>query len=274
MKKINLYLAFFVVFVFISGCAQTGGDNKQPSNPALDRILRNGELVVGTSGSMPPLNMKAKDGSVMGYEADLAKYIAAGMGVKLRIETMGFSELLPALEAGKVDMVMSGMTITPKRNLKVAFVGPYLASGKCILTKVETLAKADEVEDIDAGDRRLAVLKGSTSQGFVEAAVKKATVIPVNSYAEGVMMVRDNNAEAMIADYSLCAVSLLQYPDAGFLSVFTLLTYEPLGIAVPADDPLMVNWLSNFLNGLDGAGRLDELKIRWFENAAWLKRMK
>ena len=274
MKKTSLFLVFLAAFVFMIGCAQTGGGNKQPSNPALDRILRNGELVVGTAGSMPPLNMKAKDGSVIGYEADLAKYIAAGMGVKLRMETMGFSELLPALEAGKVDMVISGMTITPKRNLKVAFVGPYLASGKCILTKVETLAKADEIDDVDAGDRRLAVLKGSTSQGFVEAAVDRATVIPVNTYDEGVMMVRDNNADAMIADYSLCAVSLLQYPDAGFLSVFTLLTYEPLGIALPADDPLMVNWLSNFLNGLDGAGRLDELKVNWFENASWLKRMK
>ena len=44
--------------------------------------------------------------------------------------------------------------------------------------------------------------------------------------------------------------------------------------ALPANDPLMVNWLSNFLNGLDGAGRLDELKVNWFENASWLKRMK
>jgi polar amino acid transport system substrate-binding protein len=274
MKKTNLFLIFIAAFVFLSGCTQMGAGEKKPSNPALDRILRNGELVVGTSGTMPPLNMEAKDGSVIGYEADLAKYIAAGMGVKLRMETMGFSELLPALEAGRVDMVLSGMTITPKRNLKVAFVGPYLASGKCILTKVETLAKADEVDDIDASNRRMAVLKGSTSQGFVEAAVDKATVIPVNTYDEGVRMVRDNKADAMIADYSLCAVSLLRYPDAGFLSVFTLLTYEPLGIALPADNPLMVNWLANFLNGLDGAGRLDELKITWFENASWMNKMK
>ena len=53
------------------------------------------------------------------------------------ILALGFGVLLPALQAGKVDMVLSGMTITPDRNLKVAFVGPYFISGKAILTKIK-----------------------------------------------------------------------------------------------------------------------------------------
>ena len=98
------------------------------SIPTLDHIQKKGELVVGTSGDMPPLNMTTKDGEIIGLEADIAKLIADGMGVKLRFEKMPFSKLLEALESGKVDIILSEMTITSKRNLKVAFVGPYFIS--------------------------------------------------------------------------------------------------------------------------------------------------
>ena len=72
----------------------------------LDRIAQSGQLVVGTAGSMPPLNMTTKDGKVIGLEPDIANEIAVAMGVKATFKTMPFSELLPALEAGKVDIVL------------------------------------------------------------------------------------------------------------------------------------------------------------------------
>ena len=78
---------------------------------------------MGTTGKQPPLNRTDKDGKVVGLEVDLARLIDGAMGVKTRFWTMPFAELLPALEAGKVDMVISGMTITPLRNSKAAFAG-------------------------------------------------------------------------------------------------------------------------------------------------------
>jgi polar amino acid transport system substrate-binding protein len=245
-----------------------------PANPTLQHILKNGELVVGMAANMPPLNMKNKAGKVIGYEADLSKYIADAMGVDLRIETVRFNELLAALESGEVDMVLSGMTITPQRNLKVAFVGPYVTSGKCILTKVESLAEAEDGSKIKAKDKTFAVLRGSTSQDFVENEIKGAKIALTDNYEEAVDLVLKNKADAMIADYALCSVSVLRYPDSGLMSVFTLLTYEPLGIAIPANDPLMVNWLENLLNTLDGNGKLEALRTHWFENASWLEEMK
>src|SRR5262245_12412781 len=96
-----------------------------PSSPVLGRIASTGELVVGRAASMPPLNMTTKNGQVVGFEIDLAQAMAQAMNVKLRVAPIPFAELMPALEAGQVDMVLSGMTITPGRNMKVAFVGPY-----------------------------------------------------------------------------------------------------------------------------------------------------
>ena len=111
-------------------------------SPVLSRIVESNVLRVGTSGAQPPFSVKSKDGSLIGYEVDLAKLLANAMGVELKLVEMPFAELLLALEKGEVDVVMSGMTMTPARNLKAAFVGPYIISGKSILTKDKTIAQA------------------------------------------------------------------------------------------------------------------------------------
>ena len=98
----------------------------------LDGILKRGELVVGISGDQIPFNATTKDCEIVGLDADIARGIAKGMNVKIRFSRMPFAELLPALQSGKVDMIVSGMTMTPERNTKVAFIGPYYVSGKGI----------------------------------------------------------------------------------------------------------------------------------------------
>jgi polar amino acid transport system substrate-binding protein len=145
MKKTGIVIVLMLVVAVFMGCAHSNWNvAKTSSAPVLDRIQQRGEIIVGTAGSMPPLNMTTKEGDVIGLEADMAQAIAGAMGVKLRLETMPFAELLPSLEEGRVDMIMSGMTINSKRNLKVAFVGPYMISGKAILTKEKTIASVDD----------------------------------------------------------------------------------------------------------------------------------
>jgi polar amino acid transport system substrate-binding protein len=195
------------------------------------------------------------------------------MGVKAELKTMPFAELLPALEAGKIDMIISNMTITPGRNLKVAFVGPYFISGKAFMTKKKTIAMADEAQDIDAKNTKLVALKGSTSQAFVEAALPEAQLFKAEDYDEAVKMVLEDKVHAMVADYPIAVVSVFRYPEQGLLSVVTTLTYEPIGVAVPAGDPLLVNWVENYLDIADSTGLLDELKRKWLLSADWLNRL-
>lgn len=274
MKFIKVLAVSILVLFLFTACAEWQTMSTPPSSsPVIDRILDRGELVVGTMGKMPPLNMTTKTGDLIGLEVDMVKSMAAAMDVKYRFETMDFSKLLPALEAGKVDMVLSGMTITPDRNLKVAFVGPYFISGKAILTKIKTIAQADEAADINTANTKLVALKGSTSQAFVEAFIPKATLWTAADYDEAVSMVLKDEVHAMIADYPICVVSVFRYPKAGLLSVVTPLTYEPLGVAVPAGDPLLVNWLENFLAATADSGRLEALKEKWFSSGAWLNQL-
>jgi len=196
------------------------------------------------------------------------------MKVEVKFVTKPFAELLPALQAGEVDMILSGMTITPERNLKVAFVGPYFLSGKAFLTKLKTIANAKEAKDANNPNTRIVALKGSTSQAFAEQYLDKTTLFTTATYDDAVDMVLQDKVHAMIADYPICVVSVFRYPEAGLLSVVTSLTYEPLGIALPASDPLLVNWTQNTLNSLKGSGILDELKLKWFAEGSWLNDLK
>ncbi|PWG68031.1 ABC transporter substrate-binding protein, partial [Enterococcus hirae] len=76
-----------------------------------------------------------------------------------------------------------------ERNMKFAFVGPYFISGKSILTKSETLAKADEAVDLDQADLTLVALAGSTSQAFVEIVLPKAKLVTTPDYDTAVKKV-------------------------------------------------------------------------------------
>ena len=275
MKFAKILLVSVLAFTFFAGCAQLQqGSSGTSVSPVLDRIQQRGELIVGTMGNMPPLNMTSKDGEIFGLEPDLAAKLAGAMNVKVRFVTKPFHELLPALQRGEVDMVMSGMTITPERNLKVAFVGPYFISGKAFLTKVKTIAYADEAKDVNNPNTKIVALKGSTSQAFAEQFLDKTTLYTTDTYDEAVDMVLQDKVHAMIADYPICVVSVFRYPDAGLLSVVTQLTYEPIGIAMPPNDPLLVNWTQNTLNNIEGSGQLDELKLKWFAEGDWLNKLK
>jgi len=185
------------------------------AGPALDTILKKGELTVGLTGNQPPLNAKNKAGKVIGMDVALAELIAMNMGVKLKLVTMPFADLLPALQAGKVDMVISGMTITPDRNLKVAFVGPYYTSGKGVITKTAQVAALQDAKGLNQPKFRVAALKNSTSQKMVEKAAPKAKLITTASYDEALKMLLNDEVDVIVADFPYCALTAFRNSDKG-----------------------------------------------------------
>lgn len=236
----------------------------------LDGIVERGEIRVGMTGSQPPLNVTSKSGELIGYEVDLVEILADSMGVKAKLVILPFPELLPALKKGDVDMVVSGVTITPERNTKVAFVGPYLLTGKSILTKSETLAAAAEVTDIDMESVTLTALAGSTSQEFAEVVIPNAKLQTTDNYDQAIKLVMDGQADAMIADIEICQLTVLRYPESGLATLTDPLTIEPVGIALPPGDPLLINLVENYLSALDMVGLLEELRDAWYTDGSWL----
>ena len=265
MKRAKIiFMITGIIFLFV-GNALAG--------PVIDRILEKKELVVGISGNQPPFSATSKEGEIIGLDAELAQLIADAMGVKIKFEVMPFSELLSSLEAGKVDMVLSGITITPKRNLKVAFVGPYFISGKSIVTTKEKALSIESTDDINTSYTTLAALKGSTSQNFVQNIIPKAKLVTTKNYDEALNLVLQGKADALVADYPFCVVSAFRYREKKLIAVDEPFTYEPLGIAIPANDPLLINWVDNFLLTLEGSGALEMLTEKWFKDSSWLKKL-
>ena len=265
MKKLSVILLVITVLTISALDTATAGK-------VMDRILKRGELIVGITGTQPPLNATTKDGKIIGFDADIAKLIAANMGVEAKFETMPFAKLLPALKDGKVDMILSSMTMTLERNLKVAFVGPYYVSGKGILTKGQTIALLQDPEGLNRPQFKIAALQNSTSKIFVEKSVPKAELVTTASYNEAVDMLLKDKIDAMIADYPFCAFTAFRNKENGLVAGQSKLTFEPLGIAVK-EDALLINWLQNFMIMLEGSGQLKMLNKRWFQDASWIKKL-
>jgi polar amino acid transport system substrate-binding protein len=262
------FVLFAITLLALAGGAvdAVAADNA----PVLSRIVDSGTLRVGMSGTQPPFSVISKSGSLIGYEVDLANLLAEAMGVKVEFVQKPFGELLPALEKGEIDAIMSGMTMTPKRNLKAAFVGPYIVSGKSILTTSSALAALQDAEEIDRSSVKITALKGSTSEKFVQKVLEKTTYVGVDDYDTAVQMVIDGKADALVADFPICALSQMRFPDAGLATLTEPLTIEPIGIALAPGDALFVNMVTNYLSALDGIGLLDALEKKWFEDGSWL----
>jgi len=266
MKKTGVILILVTVLTFVVVNIAAAGTE-------MDRILQKGQLTVGITGSQPPLNATTKDGKIIGLDADLARLIAANMGVEVKFATMPFAKLLPALHAGKVDLILSSMSMTLERNLKVAFVGPYYISGKGILTKAQTIAALQDSDGLNRPQFKVAALQNSTSKIFVEKSAPKATLVTTASYDEAVDMLLQDKIDAMIADYPFCAFAAFRNKEKGLVAGQAKLTFEPLGIAV-REDALLINWLQNFMIMLNGSGQIERLNKRWFKDASWIKELK
>ncbi len=197
------------------------------------------------SGSQPPFNAKNRSGSLMGLEVDLGEMLANALGVSPKFVEKPFPELLSALKAGEVDIVMSGMGITPERTLEVTFVGPYMMSGKSILTRSSLLARAEGTGDLDQSDITLAALGNSTSQQFIEEFVPHATFVATQDYDSAVQKVISGEVDAMVADMPACLLSVLRYPDQNLATLRQPLSIEPIGIAMPSNDPQLKNVIEN-----------------------------
>lgn len=236
----------------------------------LQRVVDFKVLKVGMSANQPPMNMANREGGLMGFDVDLAKALAVAMRVKLEIKPMPFGELMTALEEDKIDLIISGMSITPERTELVSFVGPYMMSGKSILTKNSVLGDISESEEFNRKELKLMALSNSTSATFVKTVAPDAKLVEIGSYDEGVAMLIDDKADALVADMPMCVLSVLRFPEAGLTTLDRPLTVEPIGIAVSKGDAQFYNLVDNFLTAYEKTGVLSQLRKKWFEDSSWV----
>ena len=261
MKNIFKIALALALAIGISAC--NGAPTPAPKKMA--SIVEKGELVLGTSRNMTPMTRSIDNGKdAIGFDIDLARSMAQTMGVKLVIKIMPLDKLVDAVANGEVDIVLSNMTITPERNKKVIFVGPYITSSKCLVTKIPDLAKSTK-EELNIAKNKMAVIKGSTSEEFVKEGMPLVEAVSVATQEEAITMVREAKVAALLSESPVCKAIIMNNPDDEFISVFTNLTYDPIGVAIAPENTHLQNWVQNYLVRAEKVGFLEVLAHKWFK---------
>ncbi len=265
MNRIIKVVMIIALAITMNACNGTTAEpSVQSADSQFQQIVKRGTLVLGTSGNMTPMTRSINDGKdAIGFDIDLAKAMAKSMDVELEIKVIAFEKLISALESGEIDIIISNMTITPKRNTKVAFVGPYLTSGKCLVTKDSALASL-KAKELNNAKNKMVVLKGTTDETFVKVGMPDVEAVVVTTQEEAISMVREEKVSAMLSEYPICKAIISNNPDE-FVSVFSNLTYEPIGIAIAPQNTHLINWTQNFLTRADKVGLLEFIALRWFK---------
>ncbi|RLQ23449.1 ABC transporter substrate-binding protein [Seongchinamella sediminis] len=263
MSKIlkQLLLGGIIALSLIGG-AQAG--------ETLQRIIDFKTLKVGMSADQPPMTTLNRQGGVMGLDVDLARGLAKAMRVELDIKVLPFGNLLEALEKGEIDMILSNMSVTPERSEKAYFIGPYMMTGKSILTRNSVLAEAEDTGAFNRDDLKLAAVANSTSAVFIRENAPAATLTATETSDEAVALLLAGKVDGVIADMSVTKLAVLRNRGSGLVTLKQPLTMEPVGIAVSKDDPEFQNLVDNFLGAFAKTGVLAQLRKKWFEDGDWI----
>jgi len=226
-----LFAALLTLTVTSAGC----GMMHRGSSAAVPSDLR-----VGISPNYPPLAFK-EGTELKGVEVDFAHLLGKQLGVKTTLIELPWDELLPALVDGKIDVIMSGMSITEARTQYADFTVPYMAAGQMVLVRKVELRRRREETAMDQPGSRVGVIQGSTGDTYARRTLKQATVMGFTSVDEAVAALRGDRIDYFIADapsiWTITARSATQNQDLAGL--YRPLTSEFLAWAVRKDnDPL------------------------------------
>ena len=275
----SLVTLALILGTFAMGCQSMSiGDSSGTGRSAVEgeslhRILAAGRLRVGMTGTQPPLNMKNKNGELIGLDVELARALADAMNLELELVVMPFRELLSGLEAAKIDLVISSLTITPARNARVAFAGPYLISGSSLLTRADLIDDLGTMSGLNSAERTWAALEGSTGEALILDVFPLAHFVSIEDQEAAVAQIARGELDGLVADLPFVSYQIARNPDLELATLPGPFTTEPLGIALPPNSPLFANLVQNYLNTLDYTGRLIQMKARWLNAGDWMSEM-
>ena len=144
-----------------------------------DRIKSRGKLVVATSPSYFPFEIYNKENELIGYDIDVARFIAKELDVELELIPFEWDGIVPALTTKKVDVIIACMNITEERSKVVSFSKPYFTADLGLLINEKyKQAGIHSWRDLDLQDIKIAVMQGTTAHFYAEKYFEKAQVVP------------------------------------------------------------------------------------------------
>lgn len=272
-RKIIRGLAVVAVMAFMVCPPAFGDDIELAKKSTIEDILKRGELRVGFEAGYLPFEMADKKGNFIGFDIDCAKEMAKAMGVKFVPVNTAWDGIIPALVTKKFDIIMSGMTVTQERNLKINFADPYIIIGQTILLNKKHEGKVKSYKDLNDPKFTLTSKLGTTGEQAVKRLIPKATYKSFEVESEAALEVLNGKADATVYDLPFCATFMAQQGAGKLVFLDTPFTYEPLAWAIRKGDPDFMNWLNNFLRQLKNDGRYERIYNYWIKSKDWIKDM-
>ena len=267
-------LALAVGFVAQPASAQ---DQALAASSVLISIQKKGVLRVGLA-TFVPWAMRARDGSMVGYEVDVATQLAKDMDVKLELVPTAWAGIIPALLAGKFDTIIGGMAATPSRNLTVNFSMPYERNAAGFVASKKLAGNLKTVEDFNQPNITLTTRRGSANVRRLKAMFPKATLRLFDEEVTCAQEVINGNVHAWQAAMPSPLRWSLDNPDELFLP-FGSPAHNPVtgrnlytsvaGFAVRKGDPDVLNYFDTWITGRTNNGWLEDRHNYWFGTNEW-----
>ncbi len=259
MKKIQWILgtlAAVSLFAMV-GC---GSDTKTAEAPKADTVIK--EIVVGTNPSFAPFEFTdQKDGKVMGFDIDMINALAKKAGIeKVTIKSIGFDGLIPSLESGNIDVVITGMSITDARKQKVNFTDPYYESGLMAIVRKDNEA----IKGLDDLKGKTIAVQMGTVGADAAAKIQGAKVKTFDSSDLACLELKNGGCDAVISDLPVLQYFLKQGGSAYAKSVGEPQKGDFYGIATNKKDKALGDALNKALADMKKDGSYKQLYEKWF----------
>lgn len=258
MKKIiSLLLAVLMLTALLSAC----GAKKEEAADLLTTIRNRGTIVVGLEGDWAPWSFVGDDDALMGFDVEVARAVASKLGVEAEIVPGEWDGLFSGMDAGRYDIVVNGVEVTPERSEKYAFSEPYAYIRTALIVRGDN-------EDIKTFED----LKGKTTANSIASTYMTlaeeygATVSGVDTLDETLTLVLQGRVDATLNANVSYTDYMAQHPDADLKVVAT--TDDASLVSIPmrkADDTASLREAINAaLAELHADGTISELSVKYF----------
>jgi len=261
----NVILIFTVCFV--SFCFAPGYSAEKPQGTAAQPdTAKDKMLKVGVQANSPPLIFK-QDQRITGLDADFAVALAAHMGKTPLFIELPWDDMIPALLDKRIDIIMSGMSITKSKAVRITFSDPYLIVGQSALVRGRDKAKYPDAAAIKNSKIRVGVEQGTTGDFFVQQEFKFARKVNFKSPDEAADALVAGKISMLIHDLPVIWLLASKKETEGLVPIPIVLTKEWLAWGMRYDDAALLKKANTFLKTWKNDGRLKKAIKKWMPYA-------
>lgn len=238
--------------------------------PVIELEGSNGTLVFGTAAVTEPMSFVDENHQVAGFDIEFATYIAKKLGKQLEILDMEFGAMLPALIAGKVDMIGAGLSITEERAKKVLFSESYYPSG--IAAVVRSTVGTGQASPGNEGklrvlddirEKRIGVFQGSIHDAYVAKTYPGAAVFQYQSVSDMLLSLKTDKIDVAFYDHASLPVVLSTNPEVGIFA--ENIFHAPIAAGFNEDRDTLREQFNAYLQEIRSNGTYDDVVKRWME---------